>query len=52
MKYLYSDLTEKVIGAAVTVHKKLGPGYPEKIYQRALAEEFRKQEIPFNKEEM
>jgi len=30
MKYLYSDLTEKIIGAAINVHKKLGPGYPEK----------------------
>ncbi len=51
MKYLYSDLTEKIIGAAIRVHKELGPGYPEKIYQRALAEELRKQEIPFNREE-
>lgn len=51
MKYLYSDLTEKIIGAAITVHKQLGPGYPEKIYQRALSEELKKQEIPFNREE-
>src|SRR3989344_7720440 len=51
MNYLYSDLTEKIIGAAINVHKKLGPGYPEKIYQRALSEEFKKQEIPFNREE-
>lgn len=51
-KYLYSDLTEKIIGAAITVHKALGPGHPEKIYQRALSEEFKKQEIPFNREEI
>lgn len=51
MTYLYSDLTEKTIGAAIIVHKELGPGYPEKIYQRALSEEFRKQEIPFSREE-
>ena len=51
MDYLYSDLTEKIIGAAINVHKKLGPGYPEKIYQRALSEEFKKQEVPFNREE-
>lgn len=51
MKYLYRDLTEKIIGAAINVHKKLGPGYPEKIYQRALSEEFKKQKIPFNREE-
>lgn len=51
MKYLHSDLTEKIIGAAINVHKELGPGYPEKIYQRALSEEFSKQKIPFNREE-
>ena len=51
MKYLYSDLTEKIIGAAINVHKELGPGHPEKIYQRALSEELKKQEIPFNREE-
>lgn len=52
MKYLYSDLTKKVIGAAITVHKELGPGHPEKIYQRALSEEFKNQKIPFKKEEI
>lgn len=51
MKYLYSDLTRKIIGAAIKVHKGLGPGYPEKIYQRALADEFKKQSIPFVKEQ-
>ena len=51
MKYLYSDLTVKIIGAAINVHKELGPGHPEKIYQRALSEELKKQEIPFNREE-
>ena len=50
MKYLYIDLTDKIIGAAIRVHKGLGPGYPEKIYQRALAKEFQYQGIPFKKE--
>ena len=51
MKYLYSELTGKIIGAAIKVHKELGPGHPEKIYQRALAEEFTKQKIPYTREE-
>lgn len=50
MKYPYSDLTEKIIGAAISVHKTLGPGYPEKIYQRALKEEFMRLELPFVRE--
>ena len=50
MKYLYSNLTDKIIGAAINVHKELGPGYPEKIYQRALAKEFGRQRIPYERE--
>jgi hypothetical protein len=28
-----ADLTYKIIGAAMAVHRKLGPGHGEKIYQ-------------------
>ena len=35
-QYLYSDLTDKIIRAAIEVHKQLGPGLVEKLYQRAL----------------
>jgi GxxExxY protein len=45
--YKYSELTSKIIGCAMTVHSSLGSGFPEKIYQRALAIEFRLQGISF-----
>lgn len=35
-------LSNKVIGIAINIHKKIGPGFPEKIYQRILAKELEK----------
>ena len=43
--YKYSELTGKIIGAAMEVHKGLGNGFQELIYQRALNIEFRKLNI-------
>ena len=37
--YKYKDTTGKIIGAAMEVHKFLGNGFQEVIYQRALAYE-------------
>lgn len=33
---LYEELTKKIIGCAMEVHKRLGNGFQEVIYQRAL----------------
>lgn len=49
-KYKYSDLTSKVIGCAISVHKELGNGFQEVIYQRALAIEMGLQGLLFNRE--
>jgi GxxExxY protein len=34
------DMTERIIAAAIQVHKALGPGFLESIYEEALAAEF------------
>ena len=43
-------LVERVIGAAIEVHRTLGPGYLEKVYEEALAIEFGLQGIPFERQ--
>lgn len=44
---LHTDLTEKIIGAAIKVHTTLGPGFDEDIYTNALIVEFDKNAINF-----
>lgn len=49
-EYQYSELTAKIIGCAMEVHKILGNGFQEVIYQRALAIEMQNQGIAFSRE--
>ncbi len=46
----YKDITAKVIGSAFEVHKFLGNGFQEVIYQRALAWEMSLVDLTFNRE--
>jgi len=48
--YKFSDITEKIIGCAMEVHKLLGNGFQEVIYQRALSIEFEIQGLGFERE--
>ena len=49
-QYKYSELTSKIIGCAMAVHKALGNGFQEVIYQRALEIEMRLMVIEFSRE--
>ena len=49
-KYKYSELTGKIIGAAMKVHSTLGNGFQEVIYQRALEIEMLKQQLSIQRE--
>ena len=46
----HKDITEKIIYGAFEVHKFLGNGFQEIIYQRALAYEFRIADLQFHRE--
>jgi len=46
-KLLLEELTEHVIGAAIEVHRELGPGLLESAYEECLCHELHLRNIPF-----
>jgi len=49
-KLLHEDLTEKVIGAAIEVHRALGPGLLESAYEECLCHELHLRQIRFERQ--
>lgn len=46
------DLTERIIAAAIAVHRALGPGFLESVYEQALCVELRLQGITFERQKV
>ena len=49
-KWLYKDLTQEIIGAAMEVHRELGSGFLEYVYEEALCYELKLREIYFERQ--
>lgn len=47
---LYKEESFKIIGACMKVHRTLGAGFLEAVYEEALEKEFRDQKIPFERQ--
>ena len=45
-----TELTEKIIGCAIEVHRVLGPGLPESVCETALCIEMQSRGIPFKRQ--
>jgi GxxExxY protein len=43
----HEEITYRIIGAAMAVHRRIGPGHKEAVYQRALEAEFEKAGLAF-----
>jgi len=46
-----NKITERIIGAAIEVHRHLGPGLLESVYEEALAHEFELRGIPYRRQD-
>lgn len=46
-KFLYKEEVFRIIGAAIEVHKELGPGFLESVYEEAMKNESEYRQIPF-----
>ncbi|MCO5248168.1 MAG: GxxExxY protein [Chitinophagales bacterium] len=49
-KSFLDELTYEVLGAAIEVHKTIGPGLLESVYQKCLIEELNEREISYQTE--
>src|SRR5437870_3953127 len=52
MELIEAEISERIIGCCIRVHRTLGPGFLEKIYEEALAIELAKSGIAFERQKL
>jgi GxxExxY protein len=52
MPLIHAELSERIIGCCIRVHKALGPGFLEKIYEEALCVELTKSGLAYERQKM
>ena len=50
MSLIYKEESFEIIGACINVHKELGFGFLEEVYQQALEHEFKLKYVPYERE--
>ena len=48
---IYKELSDKIIGCAITVHKLVGPGFLENVYEQSLCVELKLNNIPYMRQQ-
>ena len=51
-KLAFEDLTGRIIGCAIAVHRELGPGFLESVYEQAMAVELRRAGLHFERQKL
>ena len=52
MELVEAELSDRILGACVRVHRALGPGFLESLYEEALAIEFLRSGIAFQRQKL
>ncbi len=49
---IFKELSDKIIGCAITVHKIIGPGFLENVYEQSLCVELKLNNISFTRQKI
>ena len=51
-RIIHKELSDRVIGCGITVHKTVGPGFLEHVYEESMCVELKLNHIPFSRQKV